>query len=154
MQNQIAEKEKIQLDFKSLAPRADVDLSVYEKAFKFALSDTRIKNIAITGSYGAGKSSVVETFKNTVEGQKYKYLHISLAHFEKANEIPTDETQHGEIEHLLEGKIINQLMHKIPVERIPDSRVAIKKSPDKGQVERWSVGIVIGILLVDRKSVV
>lgn len=148
MQNQIAEKEKIQLDFKSLAPRADVDLSVYEKAFKFALSDTRIKNIAITGSYGAGKSSVVETFKNTVEGQKYKYLHISLAHFEKANEIPTDEIQHGEIEHLLEGKIINQLMHKIPVERIPDSRVAIKKSPDKGQVERWSVGIVIGILLV------
>ena len=148
MGKEVFENKDIQLDFKSLAPRTDVDLTVYESAFQFALSDAGIKNVAITGSYGAGKSSVMETFKNTENGKKYQYLHISLAHFEKIDEMPDDEMKSGEIERLLEGKIVNQLMHKIPAEKIPDSKVSMKKIPDKAEVESWAVGIVAGILLV------
>lgn len=148
MGKEALEDEVIQLDFKSLAPRTDVDLSVYKDAFLFALSNDGIKNVAITGSYGAGKSSVMESFKKTEVGQKYTYLHVSLAHFEQVDGKEDDKISEGELEHLLEGKIINQLMHKIPSEKISDSKVSLKKIPEKENVRNWTVGIVLGFLLV------
>ncbi len=148
MDKEIFINEQTQLDFKSLAPKTDVDLSVYKEAFLFALSNDEIKNVAVTGSYGAGKSSVMETFKKTKEGSEYKYLHVSLAHFEKVSKIGSQETTEEQLEHQLEGKIINQLVHKIPVEKILDSKVSLKKIPDEKSVRKWSIGIIVGVILI------
>lgn len=136
-----------QFDFKSLAPKSDVDLTGYKEAFKFALSNSEVKNVAVTGSYGAGKSSVMETFKKTEEGKKYSYLHISLAHFEKTNASDGKPPTEEQLEHQLEGKIINQLVHKIPIEKIPDSRVSLRKIPDSENVIKWTAGILMGLIL-------
>lgn len=38
----------------------------YTKALNFAMSNNDIKNIAITGQYGAGKSTVWNTYKKRV----------------------------------------------------------------------------------------
>ena len=139
--------EEKKFDFKSLTPRKDVDLSAYEEAFEFALKNMEIKNVAVTGSYGAGKSSVMETFKKTEFGEKYTYLHISLAHFEKLNAEETVPQTEEQIEHQLEGKIINQLIHKIPLEKIPYTRVALRKNIEEESVLKWTTGIVVGIIV-------
>lgn len=66
--------------FKALTPTIDSDQDgVYEKALLHALKNAEIKNIAVTGGYGAGKSSVIKTFFH-----KHNGLHpveISLATF-------------------------------------------------------------------------
>ena len=45
--------------FKKLTPINDADLSIYKEALKTAFKDSEIKNIAISGVYGSGKSIMV-----------------------------------------------------------------------------------------------
>ncbi|WP_368731635.1 YobI family P-loop NTPase [Latilactobacillus sakei] len=37
----------------------------------------------MSGSYGSGKSSIIESYKN-YDGVKYRFLHISLAQYESS----------------------------------------------------------------------
>ena len=46
----------------------------------------RIKNIAITGPYGAGKSSIIQTLEN--DYPQFEYLNLSLATL-RTDEVPT-----------------------------------------------------------------
>ena len=67
------------LKFDKLTPISKADLDIYNQAFDFIFKDDEIKNVAISGPYGAGKSSLLETYKS-IHGEK-KFIHISLAHF-------------------------------------------------------------------------
>ena len=51
----------------------------YSAALEWALENINIKNIALTGAYGSGKSSIIRTFEKEHRG--YRYLNISLASF-------------------------------------------------------------------------
>lgn len=65
--------------FERLTPTANVDLDVYEDAINYIFENPDVKNIAISGAYSAGKSSILASYK-----KKYndiRFLHISLAHF-------------------------------------------------------------------------
>lgn len=124
--------------FQKLTPILNADLTVYEDAIKYVFSNDDIRNIAISGTYGAGKSSVIETYKKQHEGTNF--LHISLAHFtnndsEKVicikNEVESDKKANDKdtlsIENILEGKILNQLIHQINEESIPQTKFSTKK---------------------------
>ena len=50
--------------FEKLTPKTDANLEVYKDAFGFVFSNNDIKNIAISGAYGAGKSSILESYKH------------------------------------------------------------------------------------------
>lgn len=80
----------------------------YIKALNWAFQNEKIKNIALTGPYGAGKSSIIETFLTEDErlAQKKGWftrwfpknkairesaLKISMATFEKGNLTPDDK---------------------------------------------------------------
>ena len=45
--------------FERLTPIDDMDLNVYEEAIDFVFNNSDIKNVAISGAYSAGKSSVL-----------------------------------------------------------------------------------------------
>ena len=60
--------------FKSFVPRQDVDLGIYKDALDYAIKNDEIKNIGIIGPYGAGKSSIIETYK--VQNPKNVILEI------------------------------------------------------------------------------
>ena len=63
-----------------LSPKADLVKSKdYCDALNWALRNEDVYNIAITGPYGSGKSSIIKAFEET--HQDYKYLKISLASF-------------------------------------------------------------------------
>lgn len=64
------------------------------KVITFAMKEKRIRNIALTGPYGSGKSSILQTFcrdhkeeKNENGDNKYKILNISLATLQSENNI-------------------------------------------------------------------
>src|SRR5699024_11828722 len=112
MRGEIMAKNK-KYSFKKLTPKKDIDnLEFYEEALDFALYDKDVKNVAITGIYGAGKSSILESYKNTNNSiSTNQYLHISLADFKKTSNIPEQivngkQTISNIDNKTLEGKIL------------------------------------------------
>ena len=108
MIDESTEKEK-KYKFRSLTSNKDVKIKpVISHALEFVISDvSEPTNVAITGNYGAGKSSVIETFE--LEKRDKKFIHISLAQYDEAKK---NELNNREI-NTIEGKIINQLLHQI-----------------------------------------
>ncbi len=124
--------------FEKLTPVNDIDISVYEEAIDYIFDNADITNVAISGSYSAGKSSVIDTYKEKHE--EHKFMHISLVHFESPNE------DNGEIkESVLEGKILNQLIHQIPAEKIPQTNFRVKKDTGKSRI--FLMSLVLCLLI-------
>ena len=110
--------------FQKLTPVSDADISVYENAIDFAFSNTDVKNIAISGAYSAGKSSILESYK--AKHSEIRFVHLSLAHF-RTPEQENSESDEIVKESILEGKILNQLIHQITANKIPQTNFRVKK---------------------------
>ncbi|MFF2755334.1 hypothetical protein ACFVR1_16470 [Psychrobacillus sp. NPDC058041] len=122
--------DKKEYHFQKLTPINNSDLNIYEDALNFVFANDDLKNIAISGPYSSGKSSLIETYKS--EYTDKKFLHISLAHFEspESTDIPTYD------EVVLEGKILNQLIHQIDPNKIPKTNFKVKQNvSDKGTIK-------------------
>ena len=75
--------------FERLTPIDNMDLDVYEEAIDYVFDNSDIKNVAISGAYSAGKSSVLASYKKN--HSNLRFLHISLAHFKSPDQ--EDETE-------------------------------------------------------------
>ncbi|CNE85627.1 hypothetical protein [Yersinia kristensenii] len=111
--------------FQKLTPFSDVELGVYKNAIDFVFANDDLKNVAISGQYSAGKSSLVESYKKS--HSNIKFVHISLAHFRSIEEAETNELGKDINETALEGKILNQLIHQINADDIPQTHFKVKK---------------------------
>jgi hypothetical protein len=134
--------EENKYNFQKFTPAGDVDLKVYEDAINYIFDNPDIRNVAISGAYGAGKSSVISSYKKKYN--KRRFIHISLAHFklfDKADEIEVKES-------ILEGKILNQLIHQIPSNKIPQTNFKIKRKIEPGNIAWNTVGVMLLIVSV------
>lgn len=105
----------------SLTPIANADEdNAYSDMLKFALLQDKISNIAITGPYGSGKSSVLLTFQT--QNPNWKYLNISLATFKDHLEIEGTNNKEIEIE-AIEKSILQQLFYSVDQKTLPRSRL-------------------------------
>lgn len=111
---------------------------------KNAIDQPNVFNIALTGSYGAGKSSILKTFKAYYP--EYHYVNVSLAAFVEVNLSDGDNTVKGKqdsFEEQLEYSILQQLFYHVKAINIPESRF--------GRIERTSrkkrILVVVSILL-------
>lgn len=117
--------------FHKLTPIRDAKLNVYEDSLDYVFRDNDLKNVAITGPYSSGKSSMLETYKTSHSNKRF--IHISLAHFETAtntpvDNAPTDNKKEFEADiKAVEGKILNQLIHQIDTKEIPQTHFKIKR---------------------------
>lgn len=127
--------------FQNLTPKKDIDIKVYEEAIDYAFATPEVKNIAISGSYGAGKSSVLATYENLEKNKDKKFIHISLACFGEKQEKEEEE------ESTLEKKVLNQLIHQVPPENIPQTHFKVKRTISKGKVVKYSAFAVLYLLL-------
>ncbi len=105
--------------YRSLAPTSDIEnASEYISALSWAVSQKEIHNIAISGPYGSGKSSVINAFLNNYP--KKKVLRISLAAFkfvdDKNEDLLCNQTKR------LEEEILKQIFYSVSSKRIPKSR--------------------------------
>lgn len=126
------------IEFKKLTPSDNIELGSQKVALDFALNEDDINNIAISGAYGSGKSSFIETYKK--QDKDNRYLTISLAHFEDQKE------QESGIESTLERKIINQLVHKVPAEKIPLTNFKLKENANKKDLIKSCIAIIAFIV--------
>lgn len=120
---------KDRYNFQKLTPINKADINIYKDALDYVFNNTDIKNIGISGAYSAGKSSVIETYKTL--SPNIKFIHISLAYFQSATK---NEEEIIELkENILEGKILNQLIHQIDPTKIPQTNFKVKRqlSPKK-----------------------
>jgi len=56
--------------FEKLTPNENGDIRVYESAIDFVFEHDDIRNVAISGAYGAGKSSVLLSYQKNLKGEK------------------------------------------------------------------------------------
>lgn len=107
--------------FRPLTPNDAIDLHHYQEALDYVFSSGKIRNIALTGSYGSGKSSVIRSYENIHKEQTF--IHISLARFEEQGQSAENTADPTKTVNILEGKIINQLLHQIPEKELSPSYI-------------------------------
>lgn len=123
------------MNFQKLTPTKNVDLTVYEDAINFVFENNDIKNVAISGAYSSGKSSVLCSYAEKY--QRYRFLNISLAHFEKYlnyDSSDADANKNLITEKQIEGKILNQLIHQINPKEIPLTKFNVKNAANKNSL--------------------
>lgn len=137
IQNLISEHQKNgcpegEFGYRDLTPESDTKNSEeYIRALHWAIKNKEVKNIALSGPYGSGKSSVIKTYLEKYP--KTKYLSISLAAFstptksvngedDKTSSLADDWTLDDVDENVIEEGILKQLFYRVDVGKIPQSR--------------------------------
>ena len=125
------------------------------------LGDENVRNIALTGPYGSGKSSVLRTLMR--DYPKAKYLSISLATLEddtlykdlidknkegqqKGEKEKEFQKEKGEINHLIEYSILQQIIYKENASKLRQSR--LKRIQDIRLIKAIAVGIAFVLSLI------
>lgn len=134
------EEDKNIFNFQALTPINDVNLDIYEDAISFVFSRPDIKNVAISGPYSAGKSSLIESYKAKYPSKAFS--HISLSHFISSNAQNDPSAKRL----ALEGKILNQIIHQIPPEKIPRTKFKIKKKVFRINVLTNTIFLLLSIV--------
>jgi hypothetical protein len=147
--------------FKKLTPICNAEIGIYSEALDYVFKNNDLRNIAVSGAYGAGKSSVLESYKS--KHGEIKFLHISLAHFQATDKDIRENTigdetvkepgmkesnpkEYESKESVLEGKILNQLIHQIPPNYIPQTNFKIKQNLSTKKLIWYTVAIVVFVL--------
>lgn len=141
-------------NFQKLTPYIDEYINQnensYFQALDFVFQNADLRNIGITGPYGAGKSSVFETY---LHHRKLldRVIRISLTHFTTAHnnrDIPLSDLRRENNDSFLEERIINHLIHQIDPGRIQKSSfIAQIKNYPLGNYFKAS-GIVLVLLIL------
>ncbi|EJV0367766.1 ATP-binding protein [Vibrio vulnificus] len=127
--------------FVDLAPTDEADKQgVYAEAIEFAMKSPKVFNIAITGPYGSGKSSIIQSF---LKKDRRDALQISLATFISEAEIKGGNASRQEIER----SILQQMLYGADANKLPLSRFKRIQSPGITSVFK-SLFITLGMLSV------
>lgn len=166
--------EKDNPKFNALTPEVlEENNEIYTKALDFAFDNKDIKNIAITGIYGAGKSTVWNTYVK--ETKKENIITVSLGKYEdtveeintksEESETKDKDTEYNKIgEHILdnenrvERQIINQILSQINAKDIPLSKYGFKSNKSRCTIlfESFAfLGIISSVFLwINRENIV
>ncbi|EQB98927.1 P-loop NTPase fold protein [Photorhabdus temperata] len=158
---------QLQEDFETLTPNVDPNNPAYKPYFNaldYALKRHDVKNIAVTGAYGAGKSSIILSYIKKISERKslfhnLKYIFkftpvkpadehvvISLANFETDEMLKSSESLSKE--QSIEYSILQQILYKVDKGSLPDSRVERIHTRTWHQILRTSSFLFIILSLV------
>lgn len=147
-------KEKIDtevLSISSLAPKVLIDKNDIEKIQPYldslnkTINQKGITNIALTGGYGSGKSTIIKTFQNI--NHQHQYLNISLASFnDVADEEGNRKAKKEELERLLEVSILQQIFYHVKPSEIPDSRFKRIINVTDDRILSIAIGLIFWVL--------
>lgn len=140
--------------FVNLAPTDTADeAGVYAKALETAIADPKVSNIALTGPYGSGKSSIIQSF---LRKNKVSALQISLAAFlPEAIKADADKADQDEGEpdrtvskQEIERSILQQMLYGADANKLPFSRFKRIRSPGRCSSAVLSFYALIGAAAV------
>ncbi|AUX71933.1 hypothetical protein SM114_03565 [Erwinia pyrifoliae] len=100
--------------YTALTPSKIEGPNEYFTAMDYALSQKEVRNIAVTGAYGAGKSTIISSYMDTLSIGRH--ISVSLAGFdmEKKGDPKPQE---------VELSILQQILYKENSDALPDSRI-------------------------------
>ncbi|EOI7435836.1 hypothetical protein OZ691_004241 [Yersinia enterocolitica] len=98
----------------------------YFRALDFAWSRDDIKNLAITGPYGSGKSTVIQSY--LILKKEEEYINVSLADFGISNSEASPTPKDVEL------SILQQMLYKKDKRTLPDSRIDRIQNRDRKHV--------------------
>lgn len=147
-------KDKIKYKFNSLTPEIlDKNKEIYTEALDYAFENKNIKNIAITGIYGAGKSSIWKTYTNKKKLENI--ITISLGKYENNNDSDENNNKSDKTTNRIERQMINQIASQVDSKKIPLSRYKFKKDKNNKSIViqvSLTTFFVISIILWTNKS--
>lgn len=96
---------------------------IYSDALDFAIDNNDIKNIAISGTYCSGKSTIWNTYvenKNKTRNRN-RIIQVQLGSYAKNDLSPNNASncQNTLNENRIEQQIINQIIAQVKISRIP-----------------------------------
>lgn len=142
--------EKPSVSYLSLAPSSEAeDLELYKPIIDEILECTKEgtlekknKNIAITGHYGSGKSSIINSyFKDSND-----VLYVTLgSYIEKKNS--KDEKKKEQDIDRIETSILQQILYCVEPEQLPLSRInRIDKNVGRQELINLSISVILTIV--------
>ncbi len=140
------ESEETKMLYSDLTPTtACDDKEVYCRALEWALRNPQIRNLALSGPYGSGKSSVLKKFREK-SGVGDRCIDISLASLSKTAEDLSGKDLMQQKERI-EMSILQQIFYCERARRIPDSRFKRIRRLTSRSLLMQSLGVV-GLVLV------
>lgn len=110
-------EEKIKLEVLSpLDKKDDFRVKKYLKHIKDAVDNGDVKNLALSGVYGSGKSTIIKSFKSSFPN--IKILHISLASFKEIK-----DSDYKEFKDQIQLNILQQIIYSQKADKLPESRI-------------------------------
>ena len=112
-----------------------------------ALKNEDIRNIALTGPFGSGKSSIIQTLME--EHKEFHYLPISLATLQAEEDGKTSNNSDKDIEALnrkIEYSILQQIIYREKASTVPNSRFKRIVHIEKEYLRFYSICGVLFIL--------
>lgn len=135
--------------FVDLAPTAEADnANIYFEALEYAINRHDVLNIALTGPYGSGKSSVIKSF--LIKHPSLRALQLSLASFSAELESPAKTLNKKEIaenKQEIERSILQQILYVLETDKLPFSRFKRIQVPKRVAVAN-SLFITVGLACV------
>ncbi|MFO3676361.1 hypothetical protein ACKWMZ_28575 [Pseudomonas protegens] len=139
----------------------------YERELIGALNNDEVLNIALTGGYGAGKSSVIKTFFE--RHPEFKAAYVSLATFSKdaPSHLPISEDEQpsgpnfekeqfsdrsqefpppGTLINSIEETIVQQLLYTVPATRLPKTRLK-RITQERNTTTLFRTAAIAGLIL-------
>lgn len=147
------EENEVTYDYVALTPSEmnEEDAKPYLNALNFACHKPDIKNIAVTGPYGAGKSSVLLTWSKRRQGD-LKIMTVSLADFDmiratteiddKSVESGTNTEKKAKQEKSIEYSILQQILYKARKSDLPYSRIERIADVTTSQMRKMALGLL------------
>jgi|GEM_PF-6715388 len=135
-------KTDVPFEFHKLSPSLiDENAPSYricETALNQAYENEEIKNIAVTGIHGSGKSSILKTYYYCNKKRNRNLIKVAIAdfgdlHYKSQDNDDLDDDQKNSTKKrpekikIAERQIINQILYQIPSRKIPLSKFQIKE---------------------------
>lgn len=164
--NQESKKVKDVFSLNTLTPvLLDEDkygVKTYLESLKLGIDNKDVHDIALTGSYGSGKSSIIKTFQSKYS-DKYSFINISLASFSKTKSkqkigqsveklngqnisIENDSKEEDNVDRLIELSILQQLFYRVNHTKTPYSR--FRKIKNISFLELSNKALLLGGILI------
>lgn len=127
--NNLNQNTEIELEILSpLDKKDDPRIQKYLRHIKNAIDNKDIKNLALSGVYGSGKSTIIKSFKS--QYSNFEILNISLASFNETNDYTTFKDQ-------IQLNILQQIIYSQKAEKLPESRISRISELDIWDVKNW-----------------
>lgn len=131
----------------SLAPKYQTEHhGVYLDLLERALRDPDTRSVALTGSYGSGKSSVLGALPSLAWGRRVIVkLSLSTLDPELAPAVQTENPSEREMSNRIQKELVKQLLYQLPPSRTRQSRFPRASKPTGRTGAIVAMGAALGV---------